>query len=607
MSSISLNSNTSSMRVLRHLAQSSRALGATFERLSSGLRINSAADDAAGLAVASGLNTDQRVFGQAIRNVNDGISLVSIAESAGQELGSMLTRIRELGTQAANGTLSVMQRRALDQEARALTDEYNRIVSSTRFNDLALLGGGPEVAIQLGYGAQNSLAMALGAELERNTGDGTYNQSTTAMNASGVLITADFDNDGVDDVLSTDGFGGSAFVNLSDGDGTFTTSSTFIAPIFYQNAAVDDFNNDGYQDIYLHETSGVGRAFLGDGDGTFTFGGAVIGIASDFSIEAGDFNGDGNIDLASTDGYLRVAFGNGDGTFQTAELTATDNAYTTTLVQGDFNGDGALDLVAGAGFGGAELGVMINNGDGSFTEQTIIRSGSGGFVEVIDANLDGFDDIIATNNAGELELFTSYGDGTFHSTQIAAGSDYFLSVSDINGDGLDDIIDIGSTTKYYLANGDGTFQSAITIGSNPANWATVGDFNDDGAADVILGGGATADVYLANAKQVTSLQYVNLLSQQSARESFEVIDTALMNLQQELGNLGSFSSRLASAGSSLRVMRDNLLNAESRIIDADVAAEAAELTRTGILQQAGAAVLAQANSLPALALLLLEG
>ena len=130
MSRITLGSNIPSLAAQQQLRIASRDLARILERLSSGLRINRASDDAAGLALASGLETDRRVYAQSVRNLNDAMALGEVAANALEQLNSVVIRLHELATQSANGTLSDTQRVALDQEADALVEEYGRIVES---------------------------------------------------------------------------------------------------------------------------------------------------------------------------------------------------------------------------------------------------------------------------------------------------------------------------------------------------------------------------------------------------------------------------------------------------------------------------------------------
>ena len=121
---LSLNTNIGSLTAQNQLLKANEKLQTSFERLSSGLRINRASDDPAGLAMANSLQTDSRLMAQAVRNVNDGISLLTIAESALKELNNILGRQAELAQQAANGTYTWQQRVSLNKEAKALVEEY---------------------------------------------------------------------------------------------------------------------------------------------------------------------------------------------------------------------------------------------------------------------------------------------------------------------------------------------------------------------------------------------------------------------------------------------------------------------------------------------------
>lgn len=131
---VTIGSNLSSLQAQRRLGESTSSLTATFERLSSGKRINRPSDGAAELAIATALNVDSRVYTAGIRNGNDGLSLLSIADAALANLSDVVVRITELATQSANGVYSNKQREALDKEAQALADEYLRITKTTEFN-----------------------------------------------------------------------------------------------------------------------------------------------------------------------------------------------------------------------------------------------------------------------------------------------------------------------------------------------------------------------------------------------------------------------------------------------------------------------------------------
>jgi len=148
---ITIDNNIASLKAQRSLTVSSNKLNNVFQRLSSGQRINKASDDAAGLAIADSLKADQRVAGVAIRNANDGISTIAIADSALGEIGNVLSRLAELAEQSANGVFSVTQRSALSNEFTALGSEIERIAATTEFNGVKLLSGNATVALQIGF------------------------------------------------------------------------------------------------------------------------------------------------------------------------------------------------------------------------------------------------------------------------------------------------------------------------------------------------------------------------------------------------------------------------------------------------------------------------
>ena len=148
---LTIGNNIASLQAQRRLGQATDALGSVYERLSSGQRINKAADDAAGLAIADSLRAQQRVASVAIRNANDGISTVAIADGALAEIGGVLSRLAELSEQSANGVFSTTQRSALQNEFTALGSEIERIAVTTQFNGVKLLSGSSGTALQVGF------------------------------------------------------------------------------------------------------------------------------------------------------------------------------------------------------------------------------------------------------------------------------------------------------------------------------------------------------------------------------------------------------------------------------------------------------------------------
>ena len=148
---INIRTNIESLNAQRRLGESSDRLRTAYSRLSSGLRITRAADDAAGLAIAEQLRADSRVATVAIRNANDGISIIGITDGAMDQMTSVLTRMAELASQSANGVYSTEQRSALQLEFSALGSELQRIAETTEFNGLSLLSGGSTITLQVGF------------------------------------------------------------------------------------------------------------------------------------------------------------------------------------------------------------------------------------------------------------------------------------------------------------------------------------------------------------------------------------------------------------------------------------------------------------------------
>jgi len=188
---ITLGSNIASLQAQRRLGISSDGLARVYERLSSGQRINKASDDAAGLAIADSLRADQRIASVAIRNANDGISAIAIADSALGEIGNVLTRLAELSEQSANGTFSETQRQALQNEFVALGSEIERIALTTEFNGVQLLSGGVSLTLQVGFDSQETSQIAIqsveGTLLALGLGnaDGSLNFSISGAGAAG--------------------------------------------------------------------------------------------------------------------------------------------------------------------------------------------------------------------------------------------------------------------------------------------------------------------------------------------------------------------------------------------------------------------------------------
>ncbi|SNB47028.1 flagellin [Geobacter sp. DSM 9736] len=193
---LTVNTNIPSLNAQRNLTITQSQLSKSLQRLSSGLRINSAADDAAGLAISEGMRSQIRSMNQAVRNANDGVSLVQTAEGALNEVSNILVRMRELATQAATGTVSSDQRSYINNEFNQLKNEIDRIASATQFNGTSLFTatGGTAVSFQVGAGAttNDTIAVTINAAGASSIGVGTASVSgSTTAAASAALSSID--------------------------------------------------------------------------------------------------------------------------------------------------------------------------------------------------------------------------------------------------------------------------------------------------------------------------------------------------------------------------------------------------------------------------------
>lgn len=177
-------SNIASLKIQRQLSQTTERLGKVYERLSSGLRINRAVDDPAGLAVADGLRRDSKIAAVAVRNANDGISLTTLADNALDNIGTILSRMAELAAQSANGIYSNAQRSALATEFLALGSEIQRIATTTTFNGRVLLSASQDVTLQVGLDNSTSARIGITAVLGTLESLGLASSGSSALSFS---------------------------------------------------------------------------------------------------------------------------------------------------------------------------------------------------------------------------------------------------------------------------------------------------------------------------------------------------------------------------------------------------------------------------------------
>lgn len=187
--SLVINTNFASLSAQRNLAKNNESLTLSIQRLSSGLRINSAKDDAAGLAISEKLRAHIRSIGQAVRNSQDGISLTQVAEGSMAEISNILIRMRELAQQAANGSLGDTERAKLDQEYQALRSEIDRISNITEFNGTKLLDGTlSSTGISLQVGFQNAAGNTISVLSGLSAAGSLHTQSSLGLTGASLTI-----------------------------------------------------------------------------------------------------------------------------------------------------------------------------------------------------------------------------------------------------------------------------------------------------------------------------------------------------------------------------------------------------------------------------------
>lgn len=614
---ISINTNIASLAALRQISSVSKRLNTVFDRLSSGQRINKASDDAAGLAIANSLYADRRVYLQGVRNLNDGVSVLSIADNAIGTLSDIAIRLQELAEQSANGTYNNKQRIALDVEAQALKDEYNRIIKSTKFNGLNLLAGDfGEMRLQAGYGLEGSITTSVGGAI----GTGAFDASGSLTAGSGPrgIESADLNGDGLADLVAANFGSASLSVYFGQESGGFSSATTLGAQTSPHSIAIKDVNNDGVLDIINGNwgSNSIG-VFLGNGGGTFKAATYSVTGSGAEGIIAADFNADGNVDVATANfggGNVSVLLGQGNGSFSSASNYTIGNG-PQDVVATDLNNDGILDLAAASALD-SSLSVLLGRADGTFNTRTVYSTVSGANrITSGDFNGDGNADIAAATGANSVALLLGQGNGTLGTASLFAvgTSPSSIAAGDFNGDGILDVAtgDNGGTLSTLLGKGNGTFAAVTSLAagfSSPEDMVTA-DFNGDGVLDLaaVNTGGTTISLFNGKTNPgVAPLLDFSLATMADARQALPVFKEKVAQLAAQRAQIGACESRTEVGTSVLQVSSENYAEAASRIMDADIAENSAELTRLTILQQAAIAVLAQANNQPALALNLLR-
>ena len=346
-----INTNIASLNAQRNLNASQGQLNIALERLSSGLRINSAKDDAAGLAISERFTSQINGLDQAARNSNDGISYAQTAEGALDEAGNLLQRVRELAVQSANDTNSASDREALDQEVQQAIDEIGRIARDTQFNDQNILDGTlRDLFFQVGANQGQTIAVsgvdARSTELGRALVQGEEGLTQDQI-AEGI--------ESVEDITITLGEGENE-ISIPIGEDEIGEVASLEDLVRGINSAITNFSGEG--DDAAEEVQEVRNAGLSAAVSTNDAGESTVVIRgafdSDFSVEGGE------ITLADGEDTTVELFGDGDGDGEDAvnkNLTEIDVATRGGANETIAVVDGALEQVSGIR---ADLGAVQN-------------------------------------------------------------------------------------------------------------------------------------------------------------------------------------------------------------------------------------------------------
>lgn len=705
---MNINTNIPSLNAQRNLTRSQSMLNNSLQRLSSGLRINSAKDDAAGLAISNRMTSQIRGLDQAVRNANDGISLAQTAEGALQESGNILQRIRELAVQASSDGSTDADRASMQVEVDQLISELDRIATTTSFNGKVLLDGSFGTGnFQVGANAGQTVSMtmtsartnALGASTTSNdVGNYTMAKETSSAGSlvtSGQMATLSAGNLAIngteirasrsgDDTVSTSDNAGSslaiaAAINASsDKTGvtavadktSFTSTHDVTGSATVATTSGDLFING--EEITIAEgtnlaedkaailaginaksdITGVTASFstnklvLTASDGrniqieTATYANVANVFGADIS-GTGDVVKRGTVSLYSnssftiggtspnTAGFTAGTVGLDEKHWTTVASTPADtfedlsagdlviNGYSIIAPTTDGDEDGKTKSNVDGAASAKAIAYAINNTDGLKNEvyataKTVANLGtvssetSKALVFDINGTTITLDKDIQANDAngylvGALNTaFSGASEGDAHYGLVASmNSDNELIITSDTGVNID--ITVGTQS------GDNSVFSAIDTTNASLAVAHKGTISLEAKTGYTLEsveGGKKALAGIETA--VGTIANVDISTYAGAQNAITAVDGALAQIDDQRAELGAIQNRFDSTIANLSTTSENLAAAKARIMDADFAMETANMTKAQILQQAGTAMLAQANNLPQNVLSLLQ-
>ncbi len=584
-----INTNVSSLNAQRQLVKSGQDLDQATERLSSGKRINTAADDAAGLAISNRQTSAILGLNRAMSNASDGISLIQTAEGALEETTNILQRIRELSIQSANGIYSDTDRATLDAEAQQLVSELDRIAETTSFNGQKILDGSlGDIALQVGSNANETIDISI-----KGFGSGSLGSGV-----GGDIVTTALD------FGDLDGLNGGTTGDIKINTVSLGSFTAFAGAIVDGNQSTG-----GLGDVLAQINSKLGTveatAFV-----------EVTATAQGTGILQG-----GNklvLTAVNQDGLQQTY--NISGTSSLEELASAIGEVTGGVISAKVNADGLLemtsDTMAQIATSGTGASTAIGKTDATVTAKMVLTSTDGAEIKV---------DIVASTAALAANVADAFGinertaAGDIKQTDSAATFGTQLNAGDIVING----VEISAWTAASLTAAIAAVNRASDETGVIAFVSTTTGFSD-GARGIVLNsvGGQEISIDYQNGRTEANfggiyetnnsgaagktISNIDISTAAGAQSAIDVVDGALEAINSTRADLGAINNRLDFTVSNLMNVSENTAAARSRIVDADFAAETAELSRAQVLQQASSAMLAQANARPQQVLSLLQ-
>ncbi|WP_297458351.1 flagellin [Ferrovum sp.] len=580
---IYLNTNIVSMMAQQNLSNSQTQMATAIQQLSSGLQINSAKDNAAGYAIATVMGSQLGGYAQATRNANDAISLAQTAGGAMQSIINNLQTMRGLAVQSANATYSNANRASMNAEVQQLSSEIQRVALSTKFNGVSLLDG-TFTAQNFQIGANNTANSVIQLSgissmqtSQLGSAGNSYQSTVNGVNTTTQLSAGSLTLNGIQVGASVAGAGAgesaASAYSIANAINAVTAQSGVTATA---NATVD--------------TAGIGATTAlatGVAAGSFSINGILVG-----AIAAGGNAAGQGANVAAAINAVSAQSG------VTATADATTGAVTLTAAGGqDINITPSATYSAVALATDTGLTAATNTATGTAVTANTSQSSVVNGVTVTAAAAGS-----GTTAAQQAAAFvTAFNTAATTDTALAGitASSNSSGVITLTSSGT--AMTFGAQSNTNLATGTvSAVHGTVTLSSN----SSIGIVLSGGGTAY---GGFTAGTTAASITSgVNSIAAMNVSTQTNAQQAITTIDGAINTVLQAQGLLGAIQNRLTSVVSNLATSTQNLTAAQSQIQSTDFAAVTATLTRTQILQQAGTAMLAQANAMPNAVLTLLK-